>query len=88
MCTGPKIIDLFEFKIQFFSAKHKLQCFAPALYALTRLMIDQLIEYSSLDSFNSLMYLESAVLEEYCLLLNDCLWFRKRNLKLLSVIPM
>ena len=51
-------------------------------------MIDQLIEYLSLDSFSSQMYLDSGVLEEYCLLLNDCLWFRKRNLKLLSVIPM
>ena len=35
------------------SGKHKLQCFAPALYALARLMIDQLIEYSLLDSFSS-----------------------------------
>ena len=51
-------------------------------------MIDQLIEYLSLDSFSSQMYLDSGVLEEYCLLLNDCLWFRKRDLKLLSVIPM
>ena len=74
-------------KMQSFSARQRLHCFPPLLYAFARFKIDHLIVYFVFASFNSLMYLESTVLNAYFLLLNDCWWLRNLVLNSPSVMP-
>ena len=64
------------FKMQNFSARQRLHCFPPILYAFTRFKIEHLILYFVFASFNSHMYLDSDVLDVYFLLLSEWWWLR------------
>ena len=72
------------FKMQNFSARQRLHCFPPLLYAFARFKIDHLILYFVFASFNSHMYLDSDVLDAYFLLLSDCC----SGCEILSWIPL